>query len=91
MNKPQKYYKRKIAATLHRRKGKSTEVIWVRYYTKVSKAVLKASELAILTGEPGDVVEITSSNFGYPIATVKLTFNKKGLIDLRTEYCVAEE
>lgn len=86
-----KIYKRKIKAVLHRKKGRSTVEIWTRYYGKVHTAVIRASELAILTGEPGDCVEISSSNFGYPIATVKLTFNAKGFISLHTEFLVDKD
>jgi hypothetical protein len=70
-------------ATLHRRRGNSTEVVWIRFYTKLSKALARGVELALLTGQPGDVLEISSSNFGYDIATVKLSVNAKHLSQMQ--------
>lgn len=79
-------YKRPIAATLHRASGKSTVEIWVRRYSSVTRAITRGVELMLLEGEPGDVLEISSSNFGYQIATVKLRVNAQSLRDLKIDF-----
>ena len=86
-----KIFKRAIKVTLHRRKGNSTEVIWTRFFAKVTTALRRGVELAFLDGEPGDVLELSSSNFGYVIATVKLGVNSKGLSNIKIEFQVEEE
>ncbi len=47
-------------------------------------------ELALLDGEPGDVLEISSSNFGYAIATIKLGVSTKGLTNIKIEFLIDE-
>jgi len=84
----QAVYKRAIAVTLHRRTGKSTKVIWVRYFNRVTTAIPRGVELALLSGQPGDVLEFTSSNYGYLIATIKLNVGAKGLDSLNIDFAV---
>lgn len=79
-------YKRKITATLHRRSGKSTVVVWVRRYSKIKNALSKACEIALYFAEPGDVIEFTHSNFEFLIAVSKFGFNKKGFLDFNTSF-----
>lgn len=86
-----KIYKRAIKATLHRNKGRSTAIVWERFFSSVTKAMTRGVELALLDGEPGDVLEITSSNFGYAIATVKLGVSTKGLTNIKIEFLIEEE
>lgn len=85
----QKFYKRQFRASLHRKMGNSTEVISVRYFSKLSKALSRGVELAILDGQPGDVLEITSSNFDYLIATVKLKVSISGKDSLDIKFHMA--
>lgn len=44
--------------------------VWVRYYARLDTAVRKSVHLAVLEGEPGDVIEFSSRQFGYQIGTV---------------------
>ena len=87
----EKIYKKEIRATLHRSSGKSSELLWTRFFNKVTTALSRGVELAVLTGQPGDVLEISSSNFGYLIATVRLTVNTKGLSSIKIEFQVDEK
>lgn len=86
-----KVYKRAIRATLHRASGKSTEVIFTRFYSKVATALSKGVFYAILEGQPGDVLELTSSNYGYLIATLALRVGSKGFSTMRVEFHVVAD
>lgn len=86
----EKVFKRPFRMTLHRKSGKSTEVIWSRLFSKISTAMPRGIELALLNDEPGDVLELTSSNFGYAIATVKLGVSTKGLTNIKIEFLIDE-
>lgn len=86
---PTKIYKRKYKAVLHRAKGNSTVVISERFFQSIHRAISRGAELAILEGMPGDVLEISSSNFGYLVATVKLSVNAKSLSNLKIEFHVS--
>ena len=81
-----KTYKRAFRAVLHRRKGNSTEEIFTRYYETVTSALTRGVNYAILRGEPGDVLEITSSNFEYEIATLKIKVGSKGLSSMDIKF-----
>jgi hypothetical protein len=81
-----KVYKRPIKATLHRRKGNSTITVWVRYYHSIASAISRGVELAILKGQPGDVLELSSSNYGYLIADVKLKVGSSGLSNMEIKF-----
>lgn len=72
-----KTYKRPILAQFHRK----NEVLWTRTYNRISTAIPRSVELAILEGQPGDVVEFSNANFGFQIATVKLSVT--GKIDIK--------
>lgn len=74
-----KGYKRAIRATLHRRKGNSTTAVFSRFFANVTSALSRGVALAIEGGQPGDVLELTSSNFDYLIATLALKVGSKGL------------
>lgn len=87
----QKEYKRKIRACLHRPKGKSTIVLWTKYYSKIENAVMKAPAWVMFFAEPGDVIEITSSNFDYPIATIKFKAGSTTMSNMETIYHIGVE
>ena len=53
------------------RKGKNFIGV-TRHYTKVNNAIVKSIALLLEYGQPGDVAEISSSTFGYQLATVKI-------------------
>lgn len=84
-------YKRPVKATLHRFKnGKhSTEVVWVRFYNSITACLSKGVALAVQTGEPGDVLELSSSNHGYAIATLKVKLGSKGLTTMDIEFHIS--
>lgn len=63
--------KRPILATLYRKH----QPVWVRRYSRITTALPRAVQLALLEGQPGDVVEFAHSDFGFQIATVKLSVN----------------
>lgn len=84
-----KEYKRKIRAQLLRHKGsKISLVLWTRYYSKLENAVAKAPGWVMFFAQPGDVIEITSSNFDYPIATIKFKVGKSNISNMETVYHV---
>lgn len=68
-----KEYKRPIVAALHRRTSHGTELVWTRYYIRLTLAIPRAVQLALETGRPGDVVEFAHANLGFQIATVKVS------------------
>lgn len=84
-----KHYKRPFKAVLHRRSGKSTTVVFTRFYSKVASALSRGLTLALLEGQPGDVLEVSSSNFGYLIATLKLKVGSTNLTNVGIEFHVA--
>ena len=83
--------KRPITVKLHRLMNHSTEVMWTRYYATATNAIRRGVELAILTGHPGDVLEVSSSHFGFLIATVKLAVGANNLVDLQVKFHVTDQ
>jgi hypothetical protein len=83
--------KRPIVAKLHRSMNHTTEVMWIRYYSNATNAIRRGVELAILTGHPGDTLEVSSSHFGYLIATVKLTVGANSLVNLEVKFDVIDQ
>lgn len=81
-----KTHKRPIKATLHRKKGNSTKVVWERYYGSIASAMKRGVELTILEGQPGDVLELTHSNFEFLIATLKLKVGSKNLQSMEIKF-----
>jgi hypothetical protein len=59
---------RAISATLYR--GKKKEKIWTRYYSWMDTAMPRAVQLALQTGEVGDVVEFASTDIGFQIGVL---------------------
>lgn len=68
----QRKYERNIVATLNRVEGNKRVVVWTRTYARFDTAAPRAVELGILTGQPGDVVQIASILTGLEIGTVKI-------------------
>jgi hypothetical protein len=65
---------RPILAILHRRltpHARGTEILWTRHYVRLENAIRRAVELAVLEGEPGDVIEFALAS-GAQLGTVKL-------------------
>lgn len=89
----QRIFKRPIRAVLHRStgKGKSTIAIWTRYYSSVASCLSKGVSLAILDGQPGDVLELSSYNFGYAIATLKLKVGSRGLSSMDIQFLITKD
>lgn len=84
--------KRPVCVRLQRSTGHIADVvIWTRYYSSVTNALRRGVELAILTGYPGDALEVSSSVFGFLIATIKLTVNAKSIANLKIEFHVANQ
>lgn len=86
----EKIYKREYKVVLHRRRGNSTEEIWVKFFSSISNCIRRGSELAVLTGQPGDVLEITHSNFGFLIATIKLKQGTTSFADMSIKFHLKE-
>lgn len=59
---------RKIMASLFR--GKKKEKVWTRYYSWMDTAMPRAVQLALQTGEVGDVVEFSSIDLGFQIGVL---------------------
>ena len=81
-----KHFKRPYLAILHRTEPgrKSTTILWTRYFKRLDTGIPRAVQLAMLEGQPGDIVEFASANHGYQIATIKLTVNAKlAALDIR--------
>lgn len=68
---------RPILAQLHR--GQQT--LWKRHYASLSNAARRAVELAMLSGEPGDVIEFSWAPAGLQIGTAKLSVNGQLVIE----------
>lgn len=68
--------KRPILAILHRKVSYGTMVIWTRHYARLDRAIPRAVQLAMLDGQPGDVIEFAHAEFGFQIATLKLSVGK---------------
>ena len=81
-----KVHKRPIRATLHRVKGNGVTVVWARYCASISSALKRGVELAILSGHPKDVLELSHSNFGFLIATLKLKVGSKNLTSMDIKF-----
>lgn len=77
-----KIYKRNIVMTIHRVRGRSTEEIDRRYYNSITNALTKGVGYALQFAYPGDILEFSSSNFGYLIATIKIKVGAASLSDL---------
>lgn len=86
-----KFYKRSFCCKLHRLTENSSKVIWTRYFNSLAKCISRGTELSILTGQPGDVLEITSSNFGYLVATIKLKVGATSISDLNIKFYLKKE
>ncbi len=71
---------RKIMASLFR--GKKKEKVWTRYYSWMDTAMPRAIQLALRTGEVGDVVEFSSVELGFQIGTLEVCPKNK----MRLEY-----
>lgn len=86
MSKKHQIYKRPICGTLHRKSGNSTEVISKRFFANLNSALSKGVNLILLEAEPGDVFELSSSNYGYLIATLVVKVGSKGLSSMKIEF-----
>lgn len=65
---------RAISATLYR--GKKKEKVWVRYYSWMDTAMPRAVQLALQTGQDGDVVEFASQELGFQIGVLHVGKNR---------------
>lgn len=57
------------------RPGKREYWLKPRRYTLLSTAIPRAVQLLMLSGQPGDVVELASHDFGFQVMSVKLHAN----------------
>ena len=66
--------RRLIAATLWRSQGpnKDRTKVWVRHYGRMDSALPRAVQLAIREGVAGDVVEFTSTEFGFHLGIARI-------------------
>lgn len=64
---------RPILATLTRKH----QTVWVRRYARIDSAIPRAVQLAILEGQPGDVVEFARAVTSLQIGTVRLSVGGK--------------
>jgi hypothetical protein len=72
---------RNIVTTLHRRQ----QPIRVRSYVRLDTAIPRATQLAIMDGQPGDVVTIHHAVTGLEIGSIKVSI-RKGEVRLKTAY-----
>jgi hypothetical protein len=61
--------RRPIVATFIRRNKSVTKT---RYYSRITTGFPRAVQLLMIDGEPGDLVEFASNEFGYQIGFVRL-------------------
>ncbi len=62
-----------VLAILHR----GPRIVRARRYSTINTAMRRAVDIAIQTGEPGDVVEFSRVDIGAQIGTVKLHTNNR--------------
>lgn len=72
---------RNIVTTLHRKH----QPIRVRNYARLNTAAPRATQLAIMDGQPGDVVTIHHAVTGLEIGSIKVSI-RKGEVRLKTAY-----
>ena len=77
---------RDIVTTLHR----GNKPMRSRHYARIDTAIPRATQLALLEGEPGDVVTIHHAVTGLEIGSMKITL-KKGQVTLKTQYAWSEK
>ncbi len=71
-----------IEAILHRRKkNNETYVVWTRLYARIETAVRRCTEIMVLEGEVGDVIEFTLRLNGWQIGTIRMRANGKMQVD----------
>lgn len=61
-------YKQTVLAILHR----GSKVLWSRRYKNINNAMRKAVEVAMVAGQPRDVIEFSRIPSGIQIGSVKL-------------------
>jgi hypothetical protein len=86
-----KEYKRRIRASLHRPAGKTTTVVWTKYYSKLENAMMKSPASVMFFAQPGDIIEVTSSNFDYLIATIKFKVGVSSIANTETVYHIGAD
>lgn len=57
-----------IIATLHRKR----KVVKSRRYARIDTAIKRQSQLAVIEGEPKDVIEFSHAHTGLQIGTIKV-------------------
>ena len=57
-----------IIATLHRKR----KVVKSRRYARIDTAIKRQSQLAVIAGEPKDVIEFSHAHTGLQIGTIKV-------------------
>lgn len=61
-----------ILATMHHK----NKVVRSRGFARVDTAVPKVMKWLLLSGEPGDLVELSHREFGYQIGVIKISTKK---------------
>lgn len=56
---------------------RKSKYVWVRHYTRVQSAIRRATELAFLDGQPGDIIELSHVATGMQIGTIHLSVGNK--------------
>lgn len=70
--------KRLLVAQFHRN---NQPILAKRYFNRVDTAIPRCVQLVLLDGEPGDTIQISSSEFGYWIADIRVRAG--GKIDIK--------
>lgn len=68
-------YRRRVVATMYR--GKSKEVILVRYFAYFDTAMPRLMQLSINYGNEGDFVEFHSPELGFQIGILRIKKNNQ--------------
>jgi metal-responsive CopG/Arc/MetJ family transcriptional regulator len=66
-------YERNIIMTLHR----DNKIVWVRRYARIDTAIRRCTQLAVLEGQPKDVMEMAHNISGRQLGTIKLHTGNK--------------
>lgn len=68
---------RNIVAQLHSKMG----LLWTRRFARLDTAIPRATQLLMLEGQPGNVVEFSHAVTGLQLGTIKLRVGGKMVTD----------
>lgn len=73
-----------IDAIMHRRKRNGTQILWVRRYSCIENAMRRATEILMVDGCVGDLIEFTLRTNGLQVGTIRM--HAAGNISIQWNY-----